>query len=78
MITLTFSCGGCDKVVPGVLRPGIAVSGFAPDVKFEFMVARSSTRIQDHAPEGWIAFDPYTQCTYCPDCWAGIEQEQPE
>lgn len=25
------------------------------------------------APEGWIAFDPYTGCCYCQDCWAAIE-----
>jgi hypothetical protein len=22
---------------------------------------------------GWIWSDPYTSCTYCPTCWAGIE-----
>lgn len=27
---------------------------------------------QDVAPEGWIAFDPYTGCCYCPKCWAEI------
>ena len=31
--------------------------------------------IQGVAPEGWVAFDPYTHCTYCPKCWAGIVQE---
>ena len=23
-------------------------------------------------PDGWVMFDPYTQCTYCPDCWTCI------
>lgn len=25
------------------------------------------------APEGWMPFDPYTSCTYCPACWASID-----
>lgn len=24
-------------------------------------------------PSGWIWSDPYTRCTYCPDCWKGIQ-----
>ena len=27
---------------------------------------------QGIAPQGWVAFDPYTSCTYCPECWAEI------
>ena len=23
-------------------------------------------------PTGWVWSDPYTYCTYCPQCWAGI------
>ncbi len=30
--------------------------------------------IQGVAPQGWVAFDPYTHCTYCPKCWAEIVQ----
>ena len=29
-------------------------------------------QIQDIAPEGWIAFDPFTGCCYCPSCWEDI------
>jgi len=28
-------------------------------------------------PTGWIWSDPYTACTYCPACWAKIENDQP-
>jgi len=28
---------------------------------------------RDHTPEGWMASDPYTRCTYCPRCWKEIE-----
>ena len=24
-------------------------------------------------PTGWIWSDPYTGCTYCPECWKEIE-----
>lgn len=24
-------------------------------------------------PTGWIWSDPYTGCTYCPECWSKIE-----
>jgi hypothetical protein len=24
-------------------------------------------------PTGWTWSDPYTGCTYCPDCWKSIE-----
>jgi hypothetical protein len=27
----------------------------------------------DVVPDGWVAYDPYTYCTYCPKCWEGIE-----
>lgn len=30
-------------------------------------------------PTGWVWSDPYTSCTYCPTCWAGIEgNKEPE
>mgnify|MGYP007100082236 CR=1 FL=1 len=28
-------------------------------------------------PDGWVAFDPYTNVTYCPTCWADIETPEP-
>lgn len=32
--------------------------------------------VEDVAPDGWIAFDPYTGCCYCPTCWKGIEANE--
>jgi hypothetical protein len=26
---------------------------------------------------GWVWSDPYTRCTYCPECWGQIETEDP-
>ena len=31
---------------------------------------------QDIAPEGWIISDPYTGCTYCPECWVEITKDE--
>lgn len=28
--------------------------------------------VSDIIPEDWVWSDPYTKCTYCPLCWAGI------
>lgn len=28
------------------------------------------------APTGWIWSDPYTSCTYCPACWAKINDDE--
>lgn len=25
------------------------------------------------APTGWVWSDPYTSCTYCPECWKQVE-----
>jgi len=32
----------------------------------------------DVCPDGWQWMDPYTGCTYCPECWAEIEREPTE
>ncbi len=73
MITLTFSCGGCDKVEPGTTwlqrKRVVTMEGQAGSWGY-----RVEPKAEDVAPEGWISFDPYTQCTYCPECWAGIEE----
>lgn len=29
-------------------------------------------RPEDIAPEGWVVRDPFTGCTYCPECWVEI------
>lgn len=57
MIRLLFSCGGCDATAEGT----------GP------LRRNPSNTVEDVTPEGWVAFDPYTYCTYCPKCWAKIE-----
>jgi len=29
--------------------------------------------LRAEGPSGWVLFDPYTNVTYCPSCWADIE-----
>ena len=67
-ITLNFSCGGCDAAAPSTTF----LSRRRRDPK------TLTTAVQSIAPDGWIAFDPYTSCTYCPKCWAEIEGYEPE
>ena len=68
-IDVQFSCGGCEAKATGQLKSNF--EGF--NGKSYGWGVRRETTAQEAAPEGWIAFDPYTFCTYCPTCWAGIE-----
>jgi len=66
-VTVSFACGGCYATAGPFLythqynppRNGMVKSWLPP--------------IATLAPEGWVAFDPYTNCTYCKECWKGIE-----
>lgn len=67
-VKVTFECDGC-----------FAEAGEPVSVKrrFESFSGRGhgfgvEEKVSDLAPDGWIAFDPFTSCTYCPDCWASI------
>ena len=70
-VTVKFSCGECRATVEGTtyLRKGFR-SFSGRDYGFGSTVWRTS--VEDVVPEGWVAFDPYTHCCYCPECWKGI------
>ena len=71
MIDVTFKCGGCDESVTvrnAIRRTFQSFSGGGCGLG-----TYSENSVADIAPEGWVAFDPYTQVTYCPECWAEIE-----
>ena len=38
------------------------------------ILSKRNQNPQQVAPKGWIAFDPYTGCCYCPKCVAQIEK----
>jgi hypothetical protein len=61
-VVLLASCGGCEAAV----RVGVLRREFVP-------VATASgfgwwQTVLPEPPEGWLLFDPYTQCCYCPVC----------
>lgn len=70
-VRVVFECGGCDAKADGT-----------GDLRMEFRSLSGRTyglggpvpanRVEDLAPEGWRAFDPWTYCTYCPKCWTEI------
>lgn len=73
-VRLLLCCGGCDATIEvGPLRRrfhsiqhGIGGHGWG---------AWKLDDPTELTPEGWVMFDPYTQCTYCPTCWATIEAD---
>lgn len=75
-VTITYACGGCSATVTApeqVIRSEFASlsgqsHGFGCQVHDE-------VRVFSAAPEGWVPFDPYTGCCYCPACWALIITE---
>jgi len=72
-VTVKFSCGGCDATAPGTTwlkREFRSVSGRSYGIGGSV----ETTGVLDVVPEGWIAFDPYTYCTYCPTCWKSIQE----
>ena len=71
-VTVRFECGGCFKKAEGTTWLQNRIVKRMGD-----FVARRTDTPQDVAPEGWIAFDPYTSCCYCPECWEWIESDDP-
>jgi len=73
VIRVLFSCDGCHAEAVGtspLRREFVSVTGRS----YGLGSYRPANSIEDVTPEGWIAYDPYTQCTYCPKCWAEIKE----
>ena len=74
-VRVLFECGGCDAKAEGtdrLKREFRSFSGRRCGVGGSVDV----NSIDDVTPKGWVAFDPYTYATYCPDCWADIIEEK--
>ena len=72
-VKVLFECDGCEAKTEGtdwLHSRFISVSGRSYGIG-----SRHTDKAADVAPEGWVAFDPYTGATYCPDCWASIIKE---
>lgn len=68
-VTALYECGGCDATARARLTSQfVSVSG-----RPYGFGSRVEQKASEAAPEGWIAFDPYTGCCYCPACWLSIQ-----
>jgi hypothetical protein len=73
-VMLRLTCGGCPATVEvGPLHKRF--HGTHGDWGFGTGVVDP---VEDLAPEGWVMFDPYTYCTYCPACWQSIVEDAPD
>lgn len=73
-VLVVFECSGCGEKADGIKplrKEFVSVSGRS----YGLGSARWSVGVDDVVPDGWIAFDPYTHITYCPTCWASIENK---
>ena len=74
-VRVSFECNGCFKKADGTARIERAFRSFSGKSHgFGPAIGVYLNTIEDVAPEGWVPYDPYTYCTYCPDCWKAIEE----
>ena len=77
-VTVTYQCSGCDAdaVAPEqrIRREFVSLSGQDHGIG-SYVIP--PVKIESVAPEGWVAYDPFTMCTYCPKCWASINEYEP-
>jgi hypothetical protein len=72
-VTAHYACDGCSATAeagPLLRRFEAAFSGRS----YGFGRYVYDT-VESVAPAGWMTFDPYTGCCYCPDCWSSIVAE---
>jgi hypothetical protein len=72
-VNITYSCGGCSAKATApeqVIRSEfVSLSGQSHGFGRQ---VHEPVKVASLAPEGWVVFDPYTGCTYCPACWVSI------
>jgi hypothetical protein len=70
-VEVIFRCDGCHKEEIGTAplrREFRSLSGRSWGIGGSVKV----NPVENVTPEGWVAYDPYTYCTYCPECWKSI------
>ena len=76
-VDVIFRCSGCDATARGTAplrREFRSLSGRT----YGFGYPVAANNVEDVVPEGWVAYDPWTYCTYCPDCYAYVVGEDAE
>ena len=71
-VRITLSCDGCHVETGPHTVPHRQFRSFNGK-GYGFGVWQHPTLDDAPFPEGWVRSDPYTGCTYCPECWAEIE-----
>jgi hypothetical protein len=75
-VNIQFVCDGCEKDTPGersLRRKFQGITGKS----YGFGSYLYETP-EDVKPDGWVSFDPYTGCCYCPSCWENIMENSNE
>ena len=74
-VRIMLHCSGCNRdPVPG----GVVRQEFVSFSGRSYGFGNAQTRVELDVPDGWVAFDPYTYATYCPECWASIQAPEPK
>ena len=73
-VRLTLSCDGCDAEAPA----GRIRAEFRSFSGRSYGFGGRVELVEMEPPDGWVPFDPYTYCTYCPACWKSIKGEPTE
>ncbi len=68
-VKITLDCSGCGESAPG----GRIKAEFRSFSGRSHGFGGAHVEIKWDVPVGWVKFDPYTYCTYCPDCWRSID-----
>lgn len=72
-VSVTFQCDGCSTETGPHTVPHRKFRSF--DGKGWGFGVWEDYGIEHVVPDGWIYPDPYTGCTYCPECWDSIVRE---
>ena len=71
-VRVIFECDGCPSKTEARLKSEfVSISG-----RSYGLGRRIEQKASELAPDGWIAFDPYTGCCYCPTCWQSIMEPE--
>lgn len=73
-ILFSCCCGATAKGTAPLTRKGESFSGR----EYGFGRPIAVNTIEDVTPDGWWGYDPWTYCTYCPECRKAIETPTPE
>jgi hypothetical protein len=77
-VKITLACDGCFKESGPHMLPHREFKSF-DGRGYGFGVWTDPGLRDVPIPAAWVMSDPYTGCTYCPDCWAEItaDEEKP-